>query len=98
MTHQLLSADDHMDLCYLPPDLWQTRLPQAWRDAAPRVVMWALDYPHADGTFPHSAESVQQMFSGVKPEIIWNVTYENTRRLYGLPQADAHDTSLRREP
>jgi predicted TIM-barrel fold metal-dependent hydrolase len=35
---RLISADDHIDLHTLPADLWQTRLPKALRDRAPRVV------------------------------------------------------------
>jgi len=35
---RLISADDHMDIHVLPPDLWQSRLPAALRDKGPRVV------------------------------------------------------------
>lgn len=34
----LISCDDHMDLCYVPADLWQSRVASKWRGAAPRVV------------------------------------------------------------
>jgi uncharacterized protein len=34
----LISADDHMDLNYVPRDLWQSRVPAKWRNEAPRVV------------------------------------------------------------
>jgi uncharacterized protein len=33
----MVSADDHLDLQYLPPDLWAARLPAPLRDRAPRV-------------------------------------------------------------
>jgi predicted TIM-barrel fold metal-dependent hydrolase len=32
-----ISADDHIDLGYLPPDLWATRMPAALRERAPHV-------------------------------------------------------------
>ena len=35
---RIISADDHMDLNVLPPDLFTTRVPPAVRDAAPHVV------------------------------------------------------------
>ncbi len=35
---RLISADDHMDVHVLPPDLWQSRVPAAFRDRAPKVV------------------------------------------------------------
>ena len=34
----LISADDHMDLNVLPPDLWTSRLPAKFSEQAPRVV------------------------------------------------------------
>ena len=37
MEYPLISADDHIDLGYLPPDLWTARLPRALRDRAPHV-------------------------------------------------------------
>lgn len=35
---RLISADDHMDLNVLPPDLWTSRLESKFRSEAPRVV------------------------------------------------------------
>ena len=37
MDYQLISADDHLDLQYLPADLWTARLPRALHERAPRV-------------------------------------------------------------
>jgi predicted TIM-barrel fold metal-dependent hydrolase len=34
----LISACDHLDLHFLPPDLWQERLPARYRERGPRVV------------------------------------------------------------
>jgi uncharacterized protein len=47
--YRFISADDHLDMQYLPPDLWTARLPSALRDRAPRVEsrngssVWACD-------------------------------------------------------
>jgi predicted TIM-barrel fold metal-dependent hydrolase len=38
MVNEIISADDHIDLCYCPADLWQSRVPARFRAAAPRVV------------------------------------------------------------
>ena len=38
MANDLISCDDHMDLGQLPADLWETRLPAALRDRAPRIA------------------------------------------------------------
>ena len=48
-TERVISADDHIDLTYLPADLWQSRLPAKYREAGPRVTdgpqgkMWARE-------------------------------------------------------
>src|SRR5437868_11618560 len=34
---RVISADDHIDLTYLPQDLWQARLPKQFKDKGPRV-------------------------------------------------------------
>jgi predicted TIM-barrel fold metal-dependent hydrolase len=38
MNYRIISADDHIDLQWLPKDLWQKRVPAQWRDRAPNVV------------------------------------------------------------
>jgi predicted TIM-barrel fold metal-dependent hydrolase len=38
MDYRIISADDHIDLQWLPKDLWQTRVPADWRERAPKVV------------------------------------------------------------
>ena len=45
MNYRIISADDHIDMQWLPRDLWETRVPAAWRERAPRVVEGA-DGPH----------------------------------------------------
>jgi predicted TIM-barrel fold metal-dependent hydrolase len=37
MNDPMISADDHIDLGYLPRDLWRERLPASLRERAPRV-------------------------------------------------------------
>jgi len=38
MEYRVISADDHIDLTWLPKDTWQKRVPAPWRDRAPKVV------------------------------------------------------------
>jgi predicted TIM-barrel fold metal-dependent hydrolase len=38
MEYRIISADDHIDMPWLPQDLWQTRVPTHWRERAPRVA------------------------------------------------------------
>jgi len=36
--YRFISADDHIDLRWLPKDLWTARLPANLRERGPRVV------------------------------------------------------------
>jgi len=38
MDYRVISADDHIDLRFMPPDLWTKRLPTGLRERGPRVV------------------------------------------------------------
>jgi predicted TIM-barrel fold metal-dependent hydrolase len=38
MDYRVISADDHIDMLWLPKDTWQKRVPAAWRDRAPKVI------------------------------------------------------------
>ena len=37
MPEKLISGDNHIDLTYLPPDLWSSQAPNKWKLLAPRV-------------------------------------------------------------
>jgi len=49
MPEKLISADNHIDLTYCPPDLWSEQAPRQWRDTAPRTeerddgLHWIVD-------------------------------------------------------
>src|SRR5687767_3135646 len=38
MDYEMISVDDHIDLEYVPRDVWTTRLPAWLRDRGPQVV------------------------------------------------------------
>ena len=37
MTQGIISADDHLDLRWLPPNLWTERLPSRFKERAPHI-------------------------------------------------------------
>ena len=49
MNYKMISADDHLDLQYLPTNLWTERLPKVRRDRAPHIeereggAVWVCD-------------------------------------------------------
>src|SRR5262245_17436853 len=49
MDYKLISCDDHLDLNMLPADLWTSRMPEKFKERAPRVeerdgrAVWVCD-------------------------------------------------------
>ena len=48
-------------------------------------LMWGNDYPHDEGTFPHSHEAIERNFAGVPEADKRAILSDNAARLYGLP-------------
>lgn len=47
-------------------------------------IMWGSDYPHDEGTFPHSREVIEQIFQILPEEEARKIVGENAARLYGF--------------
>jgi predicted TIM-barrel fold metal-dependent hydrolase len=47
-------------------------------------VLWGNDYPHAEGTWPRSAEAVARQTAGLPPGVVDAFTQDNAARLYRL--------------
>jgi predicted TIM-barrel fold metal-dependent hydrolase len=47
-------------------------------------VMWGSDYPHREGTFPHTAEALRWAFAGVDHEEVQMMLGGNAARAYGF--------------
>lgn len=47
-------------------------------------LMWGSDFPHPEGTWPHSREITQKLFNGT-PEVVKRaILGENLAKLYGI--------------
>jgi predicted TIM-barrel fold metal-dependent hydrolase len=47
-------------------------------------LLWASDYPHPEGTYPHSQETVSRIFAGLSDAEVQAVVHDNAAALYGL--------------
>jgi predicted TIM-barrel fold metal-dependent hydrolase len=47
-------------------------------------MMWGSDYPHTEGTFPHSQEAIARDFAGLSETQVYKLVAGNAARLYGL--------------
>ncbi|MCW2623260.1 MAG: hypothetical protein JWL64_2862, partial [Frankiales bacterium] len=72
-------------------------------------MMWELDYPHSDSTWPHAPEMLYKSLTGVSDEDINKITHLNAMRCYdfdpfkvrpreqctvGALRAEAHDVDI----
>jgi predicted TIM-barrel fold metal-dependent hydrolase len=63
-------------------------------DAADRAlvgvdrIMWGSDFPHEEGTFPHSRESLAYTYAGVDPGEVVQMVGANAAEVYGFDLDD----------
>jgi hypothetical protein len=73
---------------------------EAIRALGTHKVMWGSDYPHHEGTYPYTVESLQRAFHDWDPADLRKVLSENAAGLYGFdlgalaPLADQHGPSV----
>jgi len=52
-------------------------------------LLWGNDYPHHEGTFPHSAEAIERQMAGISEKARAKILGLNAARLLGFrPPAD----------
>ena len=47
-------------------------------------LLWGSDYPHSEGTFPHSLEQVTKDFAGIPVDLAHKLLRGNAARLYNI--------------
>ena len=52
-------------------------------------MMWANDFPHHEGTWPHSAQAVERMFGQMKEQTRANLLGLNAARFFGFDVPEA---------
>jgi predicted TIM-barrel fold metal-dependent hydrolase len=94
-----LQSLDEMRLSHLPSEFWQTNCYVTASfmhpyDCERRAmigadrIMWGSDYPHLEGTFPFSLESLQRTFAGVEPTEAQAMLGGTAAALYGFDMAE----------
>jgi predicted TIM-barrel fold metal-dependent hydrolase len=56
-----------------------------------RNVCWGDDYPHLEGTYGHTQETLRTLFDGVSPEIQDRVLRGTFAELFRIPERSAAD-------
>ena len=47
-------------------------------------IMWGTDYPHLEGTYPHTLEALRYSFSGVSTDEVSQMLAGNAAKVYGF--------------
>ena len=47
-------------------------------------MLWGSDFPHAESTWPKSAEFLDRMFTGVPEGDLRKITADNAARMFGF--------------
>jgi hypothetical protein len=61
-------------------------------------VMWGEDYPHAEGTWPHTRGAMRFTFSDIDPKYTRQYLGETAIEVYGLDQAELAKVAARIGP
>jgi predicted TIM-barrel fold metal-dependent hydrolase len=51
-------------------------------------VMMEADYPHGDGTFPHTMANAERLLAGLGKEARYQIMQGNARRVFNLPEPE----------
>ena len=84
----------HLDLSLKPSEYWHRQgyttfeteplLPKVVRMVGEENIMWGNDYPHEDGVWPNSQETIRADLGQLDGRLRRKLTCENTGRLYGF--------------
>ena len=47
-------------------------------------MTFETDYPHADGTWPHSKAVAEKLFAGLDQDLVNKIVRDNAIRLFGI--------------
>ena len=47
-------------------------------------MTFETDYPHADGTWPHSRAVAEKLFDGLPDDVVHKIVRDNAQRMLGI--------------
>jgi predicted TIM-barrel fold metal-dependent hydrolase len=65
----------------------------------PQQVTFETDYPHADGTWPHSRAVAEKLLHGLDDQVVHDIVRGNALRMLGLddPPTNLTEASISEE-
>ncbi len=61
-------------------------------------IMFGVDYPHIEGTYPYTTEALRSVFAGLPPEEVQPMVGETAAKLYGFDWAGLQEVADRIGP
>lgn len=86
-TLQLTPTEYWQKHCFVGASFMSRTEADARHDVGLDSVMWGSDYPHAEGTWPHTRESLRNTLAGLPVEDIRKMLGENALECYSFDQA-----------
>jgi predicted TIM-barrel fold metal-dependent hydrolase len=81
-------------MSFKPSDYWSRQFHATFEDDRagvltlpmidPSTLMWGSDYPHTEGVFPESQDSVDRNFQGLPESTRHQIVFTNAKELYGI--------------
>ena len=78
----LLPSEYWARQCYVGASFLQSREFEMRHEIGLDKIMWGSDYPHAEGTWPHTREKLRETFGGCPEDEIAPVVGGNAARVY----------------
>ncbi len=69
----------HLGASFLPPKDCDAR-----HEIGIDKILWGTDYPHTEGSYPYTRESLRLTFEGVDPDEIQQMVAGNAAKVYGF--------------
>ena len=60
--------------------------------------MWGSDFPHEEGTYPHTREALAHTYAGIDPVEVERMVGGNAARVYGFDLAELRPVADRVGP
>jgi hypothetical protein len=58
-----------------------------------RNVLWGDDYPHLEGTYGHTQETLRGLFAGAEDEVRERITSGTFNELFSVPEQTAQEAA-----
>jgi predicted TIM-barrel fold metal-dependent hydrolase len=93
-----LPSEQWNQSCFAGGGVLDVAAVQERHDLGVRTLVWGSDYPHVEGTYPHTGEILAALFAAVPDDETQAILAENPARLFGFDLDQLADTAAAKVP